>query len=152
MRARLAFLTRHEALSAHVAPAGSCLGAYSCPPHDPPRRTRPAPRRPRTPRGPFNRPSKSISRPRHREPMIKPASDARRYRIVTRGECGRLLAGLVDNPQVTPQNGDMCVVALVRGPGVWGPMEQIQDLALPVVSLQALDHGNGQATALGAGE
>ena len=25
MRARLAFVTRHEALSAHVAPAGTCL-------------------------------------------------------------------------------------------------------------------------------
>jgi hypothetical protein len=86
--------------------------------------------------------------------MIKPASDARQYRIVTRGECGRLLAGLVDNLQVvTSQNGDTCVVALVRDdPEFWGLMEQLQDLALHVVSLQDLGHDNGQATALGAGE
>ena len=65
----------------------------------------------------------------------------------------RLLAGLVDNLQaVASQNGDMCVVALVRDdPEFWGLMEQLQDLALHVVSLQDLDHDNGQATALGAG-
>jgi len=86
--------------------------------------------------------------------MIKPTSDARRYRIVIRGECGRLLTGLVDNIQdVTSQNGDTCVVALVRdAPEFWGLMDQLQDLALHVVSLQDLDHDDGQATALGAGE
>jgi hypothetical protein len=35
---------------------GSAWWASSCPPHDAPRRTRPAPRCPRTPRGPLNRP------------------------------------------------------------------------------------------------
>jgi hypothetical protein len=86
--------------------------------------------------------------------MIKPMSDARRYRIVIRGECGRLLTGLVDNVQVvTSQNGDTCVVAVVRDdPEFWGLMEQFQDLALHVVSLQDLDHENGQATMPGASE
>jgi hypothetical protein len=65
-----------------------------------------------------------------------------------------VLGGLVDNIQVvTSQNGDTCVVALVRDdPEFWGLMEQLQDLALHVVSLQDLDHDNGQATAPGAGE
>jgi hypothetical protein len=86
--------------------------------------------------------------------MIRPVSDARRYRLVIRGECGRLLAGLVDNIQVvTSQNGDTCVIALVRDdPEFWGLMEQLQDLALHVVSLQDLDHDNGQTTALGTGD
>jgi len=86
--------------------------------------------------------------------MMNPTSDARRYRIVVRGECGRLLTDLVENIQVvTSQNGDTCVVALVRDdPEFWGLMEQLQDLALHVVSLEDLDHGNGQAATLGAGE
>ena len=82
--------------------------------------------------------------------MITPASDARRYRIIIRGECGKLLASLIDNVQVVPtQNGDTCVVASVRDdPEFWGLLEQLRDLALHVVSLQDLDHGNGQAAAL----
>jgi len=82
--------------------------------------------------------------------VITPASDARRYRIIIRGECGKLLASLIDNVQVVPtQNGDTCVVASVRDdPEFWGLLEQLRDLALHVVSLQDLDHGNGQAAAL----
>ena len=38
----------------------SAWWAYSCPPHDAPRRTRPVPRGPRARRGPLNRPCKSI--------------------------------------------------------------------------------------------
>jgi hypothetical protein len=86
--------------------------------------------------------------------MITPASDARRYRVIVRGDCGWLLLGLMDNVQVvTSDNGDTCVVALVRDdPEFWGLMEQLQDLALHIVSVQDLDHGNGQPTAPGAGE
>jgi len=82
--------------------------------------------------------------------MIRPASDARRYRIIIRGECRKLLASLIDNAQaVSSQSGDTCVVALVRDdPEFWGLMEQLRDLALHVVSLEDLDHRNGQATAL----
>ena len=82
--------------------------------------------------------------------MIGPASDARRYRIIVRSECGSLLASLGDNVQVavSPESGNTCVVALVRDdPEFWGVMEQLRDLALHVVSVQDLDHGNGQATA-----
>jgi len=81
--------------------------------------------------------------------MIRPARDARRYRIVIRGECGRLVASLLENVEVmSSQNGHTCVVALVRDdPEFWGLLEQLRDLALHVVSLQDLDHGIGQAIA-----
>jgi hypothetical protein len=49
---------------------------------------------------------------------------------------------------VTSQNGRTCVVALVRDdPEFWGLMEQLRDQAMHVVSLQDLDHGNGEAVA-----
>ena len=81
--------------------------------------------------------------------MIRSASDARRYRIVIRGECGRLLASLLENVEVvSSRNGHTCVVALVRDdPEFWALLEQLRDLAMHVVSLQDLDHGNGQAIA-----
>src|SRR5215831_4749527 len=93
MRARLAFLTRHEALSAHVAPAGSAWWATRVP-----RTILPGGRGPRRV-APVRRAGRSPSLQLHHqtvapEPTIKPTSDARQYRIVTRGECGRLLASL----------------------------------------------------------
>jgi hypothetical protein len=86
--------------------------------------------------------------------MTKPASDVRRYRIIIRGECRRLLLSLIDNIQAeASQNGDTCVVALVRDdPEFWGLMQQLQDLALHIVSLQDLGYGNGQTTAPGPGQ
>jgi hypothetical protein len=85
--------------------------------------------------------------------MIGPTSYTRQYRIMIRGDCGRLLASLIDNVRVEPtQNGDTCVVALVRDdPEFWGLMEQLRDLALHVVSLEELGHGNGPADAPTAG-
>ncbi len=77
--------------------------------------------------------------------MIEPTSGTRLYRIIIRGECGRLLVSLIDNVRVeSSQSGDTCVVALVRDdPEFWGLLEQLRDLALHVVSLQELGHGNG---------
>ena len=77
--------------------------------------------------------------------MIGPTSGARQYRIIIRGGCGRLLVSLIDNVRVeSSQSGDTCVVALVRDdPEFWGLLEQLRDLALHVVSLQELGHGNG---------
>ena len=85
--------------------------------------------------------------------MIRPTGGSRQYQIIIRGECRRLLVGLIDNVQVAPsQNGDTCVVALVRDdPEFWGLLEQLRDLALHVVSLQELGHGNGQADAPAGG-
>jgi hypothetical protein len=84
--------------------------------------------------------------------MISPAGYGRRYRIVIRGECGRLLTSLMENVEVvSSQNGHTCVVVLVRDdPEFWGLLEQLRDLAMHVVSLQDLGHGNGEAFALGA--
>jgi hypothetical protein len=81
--------------------------------------------------------------------MIRPAGTARQYRIIIQGECGRLLTSLMENLEVvTSQNGNTCVVALVRDdPEFWGLMEQLRDLAMHVVSLQDLDHGNGEVAA-----
>ena len=155
MRARLAFLTQTRGLRRVYGPGGYLPGGPTrVPPHDAPRRTRPALRGPRTPRGPLNRSSNPFPDRGIGSPMIKPMSAGRRYRIVIRGECGKLLTGLVDNAQVvTSQNGDTCVVAAVRDdPEFWGLMEQFQELALHVISLQDLDHDNGQATAPGASE
>ena len=85
--------------------------------------------------------------------MIGPTNHARRYRIIIRGECGRLLASLIDNLQVEPsQDGDTCVVALLRDdPEFWGLLEQLRDLALHVVSLHELVRGDGQADATAGG-
>ena len=81
--------------------------------------------------------------------MSRPVGNARRYRIIIRGECGRLLTSLIENVEVvTSQNAHTSVVALVRDdPEFWGLMEQLRDLAMHVVSLQDLDHGNGEAFA-----
>ena len=81
--------------------------------------------------------------------MVRPVGNVRRYRIIIRGECGRLLTSLIENIEVvTSQNGHTCVVALVRDdPEFWGLMEQLRDLAMHVVSLQDLDHVNGEAVA-----
>ena len=85
--------------------------------------------------------------------MIRPTSDARQYRIIIRGECGRLLVSLIDNVRVEPsQDGDTCVVALVRDdPEFWGLLERLRDLALHLVSLQELGCGDDQADAAAGG-
>jgi hypothetical protein len=81
--------------------------------------------------------------------MTRSASATRRYLIIIQGECGRLLADLMDNVEVvSSQNGQTCAVALVRDdPEFWGLMEQLRDLAMHVVSLQDLGLVNGQADA-----
>jgi hypothetical protein len=81
--------------------------------------------------------------------VIRPATGIRRYRICLRSECGRLLGSLIDNLHVeSSRNGGTCVVASVRDdPEFWGLMEQLRDLALHVVSVQDLDHVNGQVRA-----
>ena len=81
--------------------------------------------------------------------MIDYNSNAQRYRIIIRGECGRLLVSLLDGVQVEPsEGGDTRIVALLRDdPEFYGLMERLGDLALHVVSLQELDHDGGSASA-----
>jgi hypothetical protein len=72
--------------------------------------------------------------------MIGPVRDARRYRIIIRGECGPLLVSLMDNVRIEPSHdGDTCVIASVRDdPEFWGLMELLRDFVLRVVSIQEL--------------
>jgi hypothetical protein len=72
--------------------------------------------------------------------MIGPTNHARRYRIIIRGECGPLLASLMDNVQIEPSHGgDTCVIAAVWDDAeFWGLMERLRDFVLRVVSVQDL--------------
>jgi hypothetical protein len=77
--------------------------------------------------------------------MLRPVTDTRQYRICLRSDCARLLDSLIDNLQVEPCHiGGTCVVASVRDDSeFWRLMDQLQDLALHIVSVQDLDHANG---------
>ena len=85
--------------------------------------------------------------------MIGPTNGARQYRIIIRGECGRLLDSL-DNVQVElGRSGDTCVVATVRDdPEFYALIEQFSGLALHVMSLQELNHDTGQSDTPAAAE
>ncbi len=64
------------------------------------------------------------------------------YRIVLRGECGRLLAGIVDELAIEARRGWTCVVVSVRDESeLYGLLDRFQDLALHVVSLNELGAG-----------
>ena len=85
--------------------------------------------------------------------MIGPTNGGLRYRIIIRGECGRLVGSLTDNVQVEHgRSGNTYVVATVRDdPELWGLLEQLQDLGLHMVSLQELDLDVGDLSARIAG-
>jgi hypothetical protein len=62
-----------------------------------------------------------------------------RYRIILRGECNHLLAGLLDELQVEPGHGWTCVIASVRDESeLYGLLERFQEFALHIVSLNEL--------------
>jgi hypothetical protein len=64
---------------------------------------------------------------------------ARRYRITLRGECGQLLAGIVDTVTIESCRGWTCVVVSVRDESqFYGILDRFQDLALHIVSLNEL--------------
>ena len=100
-------------------------------------------------RGGLARPDASLQLTASGLPMIDYNSNAQRYRIIIRGECGRLLAGLLDGAQIEPsEGGDTCVVAVLKDdPEFYGLIEQLGDMALHIVSLQELDHDGGSASA-----
>jgi alkylhydroperoxidase/carboxymuconolactone decarboxylase family protein YurZ len=63
----------------------------------------------------------------------------RRYRIILRGECGPLMAGVLDDVLVESGHGWTCVMALVRDDSeLYGLLDRFQDFALRVVSLNEL--------------
>lgn len=67
-------------------------------------------------------------------------SDApRRYRIVFRGECGDVLAGVFNDLSIESRSGYTCVVAVVRDQSeFYGLVGRFADLALRPVSLSEI--------------
>jgi alkylhydroperoxidase/carboxymuconolactone decarboxylase family protein YurZ len=71
--------------------------------------------------------------------MTAPAGPRRRYRIILRGECKHLLAGLSDGLLVESGRGWTCVLASVRDESeLYGLLERFQEFALHVISLNEL--------------
>lgn len=65
-----------------------------------------------------------------------------RYRIVLRGECGGLLAGLADKLAVESGHGRTCVTVTVRDESeFYGLLDRLQDFALHIISLSELGAG-----------
>jgi hypothetical protein len=61
------------------------------------------------------------------------------YRIVLRGECGLLLAGIADELAVESGDGRTRVVVSVRDESeFYGLLDRLQDLALHIISLSEL--------------
>jgi hypothetical protein len=71
--------------------------------------------------------------------MLTPDRTACRYRIVLRGECRTLLAGILDGAQITCAHGQTCVIAPVRDESeFYGLLDRFEDLALHIVRLDEL--------------
>jgi alkylhydroperoxidase/carboxymuconolactone decarboxylase family protein YurZ len=71
--------------------------------------------------------------------MTAPAGPRRWYRIILRGECKQLLAGLSDGLLVESGRGWTCVMASVRDESeLHGLLERFQEFALHLVSLNEL--------------
>jgi hypothetical protein len=63
----------------------------------------------------------------------------RRYRIILRGECQQVLAGLCEGCVVELGRGWTCILATVRDESeLYGLLERFQEFALQIVSLNEL--------------
>ncbi len=71
--------------------------------------------------------------------MTVPTGVRRRYRIILRGECRQLLAGIPGELSVESCRGWTCVIASVRDESeFYGLLERFQEFALHIVSLNEL--------------
>jgi len=71
--------------------------------------------------------------------MTTPNAAASRYRIVLRGECRTLLAGILEGAKIEYGGGHTCVTAAVRDESeFYGLLDRFQDLALHIVHLDEL--------------
>ena len=62
-----------------------------------------------------------------------------RYQIIVRGECGMLLAGIVDDLTAESSQGRTRVVVSVRDESeLYGLLDRLQDLAVHIISLNEL--------------
>jgi hypothetical protein len=63
----------------------------------------------------------------------------RRYRIILRGDCAQLLAGVLDDATIESSRGWTCVLASVRDDSeLYGLLDRFEDFALHIVSLNEL--------------
>lgn len=71
--------------------------------------------------------------------MTVPAGRFHRYRIILRGECRHLLAGLPAECRVEPGRGWTCIMASVRDESeFYGLLDRFRDFGLHIVSLNEL--------------
>ncbi len=71
--------------------------------------------------------------------MMRASDTARRYRIILRGECGTLLAGIADDLAIESWHGWTSIVVPVRDESeFYGLLDRLHDLALHIVSLSEL--------------
>ncbi len=62
-----------------------------------------------------------------------------RYQIIVRGECGLLLAGIVDDLTAESSHGRTRVVVSVRDESeLYGLLDRLEDLAVHIISLNEL--------------
>jgi hypothetical protein len=76
----------------------------------------------------------------------------RRYRIILRGECQQLLAGLAGDCSVQADRGWTCVMASLRDESeLYGLLDRFQEFALHIVSLNELGAATGRTGDVPAG-
>ena len=70
---------------------------------------------------------------------MTPPTGRRRYRIILRGECSRLLTGVLDDLLIEACRGWTCVTASVRDESeFYGLLDRFEEFALHIVSLNEL--------------
>ena len=70
---------------------------------------------------------------------MTPPTGPRRYRIIFRGECRQLLAGMHDDLVIETRKGWTCVAASVRDESeFYGLLDRFHEFALHIVSLSEL--------------
>jgi hypothetical protein len=63
----------------------------------------------------------------------------RRYRIILRGDCARLLTAVLDDATIESSRGWTCVLASVRDDSeLYGLLDRLEEFALHIVSLNEL--------------
>lgn len=67
------------------------------------------------------------------------AGRPRRYRIILRGECGQLMAAVLDGLEIESYQGWTCAIAVVHDESeLHDLLDRFRDFAIPVVSLDEL--------------
>jgi hypothetical protein len=84
--------------------------------------------------------------------MAARTAPRRRYRIILRGDCAQLLAGVIDDVDIESSRGWTCVLASVRDDSeLYGLLDRFEEFALHIVSLNELGAGVFQPHAVPGG-